>query len=53
MVHLGHNNDCFLSSPNDVGTYLDFEKEYPYLQQDLLYSNIGGETCRKDEETNR
>ena len=49
----GSHNDCFVSSPDDVGTYLDFEKEYPYLQADLLYSNIGGETCRIDTDTQR
>ncbi|ESO92669.1 hypothetical protein LOTGIDRAFT_162595 [Lottia gigantea] len=41
-----HHNDCFLSSDNDVGTYSDKAKEYPYLHKDSEYCIVGGETCR-------
>ncbi|KAK7115511.1 uncharacterized protein [Littorina saxatilis] len=42
----GHHNDCFLSSDNDVGTYVNKTVEYPFLNKDTRYCIIGGETCR-------
>ncbi len=45
MARIGHHNDCFLASDNDVGTYTDLENEYPYLEQETLYLPMGGETC--------
>ena len=43
---LGLHNDCFLSSVNDVGTYVDIEEEKRFLHNEGLYVPIGGETCR-------
>ena len=50
------SNDCFLSGPDDYGTYYDYgsstqpqrEANLPlrkYLQQDSRYIPVGGETC--------
>ena len=45
----GHHNDCFLSSPNDVGTYnrggLTMAQEVAYLAADTQHTLFGGETC--------
>lgn len=45
----GHHNDCFLSSPNDMGTYhregLTMAEELAYLEKDTLYTLFGGESC--------
>lgn len=47
---VGHINDCFVSSEDDVGTYqyepMDVLKEY--LEADTAYAPIGGETCAED-----
>jgi hypothetical protein len=44
---VGHVNDCFVSSEDDVGTYqyeaMDVLKDY--LEGDTAYTPIGGETC--------
>jgi hypothetical protein len=44
---VGHVNDCFVSSEDDVGTYqyepMDVLKDY--LESDTAYVPIGGETC--------
>jgi hypothetical protein len=44
---VGHINDCFVSSEDDVGTYqyepMDVLKDY--LESDTAYVPIGGETC--------
>ena len=49
IARTGHHNDCFLSSPNDMGTYnrggLTMTEEQAYLQSDALYTLFGGETC--------
>ncbi|MFN4198147.1 MAG: DUF4832 domain-containing protein [Flavobacterium sp.] len=45
IARLGHHNDCFLSSPNDVGTYSNINLEYPYLEQETRFLPMGGETC--------
>lgn len=42
----GHN-DCFVSSNNDVGTYLGGEKERNFWAEDTKYTIMGGETCEK------
>lgn len=53
---IGFHNDCFLSGPDDYGTYYDYgssvqpkkEANLPlrkYLQQDSRYVPVGGETC--------
>lgn len=51
LSRVGHLNDCFLSGPNDVGTYAYFsnnwplERELDYIGQESLYVPFGGETC--------
>ena len=49
IARTGHHNDCFLSSPNDVGTYnregLTMADEQAYLALETLYTPFGGETC--------
>lgn len=44
-ARLGHHNDCFLASPDDLGTYEDPAVEYPYLQDETRFLAMGGETC--------
>ena len=44
-TRIGHHNDCFLSSNNDVGTYENIATEYPYLEQETKYVPMGGESC--------
>ena len=50
VARVGHHNDCFLSSPVDVGTYergeMTREEEVAYLANETLYTAFGGETCR-------
>lgn len=41
---LGHHNDCFVSSENDVGTYHS-SSERPYVYTESRYTIWGGETC--------
>lgn len=45
-ARIGLHNDCFLSSENDVGTYLNIAEEKKYLHDEGLYTPMGGETCR-------
>ncbi len=53
---IGFHNDCFLSSPDDYGTFYDYgstnspKKEAnaelrKYLEEDSRYTPVGGETC--------
>ncbi len=49
LARIGHHNDCFLSSPTDVGTYEDIEKEKTYLHAETRHVPMGGETCAKAE----
>lgn len=55
-ARIGFHNDCFLSSPDDYGTYDDLgnsstPRQSPisamraYMQQDSKYVAVGGETC--------
>ena len=55
-ARIGFHNDCFLSSPDDYGTYYDYgnssspkkaanEILRKYLEQDSRYGPVGGETC--------
>lgn len=50
-ARIGHHNDCFLSNPDDMGTYQTFDiySTLPdlkkYLSEDTVYMPIGGETC--------
>ena len=46
-ARIGHHNDCFLSSPTDVGTYENTEAEKQYLHADTRFVPMGGETCAK------
>ena len=41
---IAHHNDCFVSSSNDVGTYLT-AYERTYLQEYSKYIAVRGETC--------
>jgi len=45
IARIAHHNDCFVSSPDDYGTYDDTLVEKPYLEADTRYTMIGGETC--------
>lgn len=42
---LGHHNDCFLASSNDVGTYVNVEEEKNYIENETRFVPLGGETC--------
>jgi len=56
IARIGFHNDCFLSAPDDQGTYWNYgsstepilnETEIlkPYASKDGKYTAIGGETC--------
>ncbi len=49
QARVGHHNDCFLSSDNDVGTYgreeASMAEEQAYLANASHYVPLGGETC--------
>jgi len=45
IARIAHHNDCFVSSPDDYGTYDDTLVEKAYLEADTRYTMIGGETC--------
>jgi hypothetical protein len=46
-AYVGHHNDCFLASSNDMGTYgADVTEEKNYLAADTLNVAMGGETCK-------
>lgn len=53
VARMGHHNDCFLSSPTDVGTYdrggSARAEETAYLAAETLYTVYGGESCRPHE----
>ncbi len=55
-ARLGFHNDCYLSSPDDYGTYYDYgsstqprqpalEALRNYISADTKYTAVGGETC--------
>jgi len=54
LARIGHLNDCFLSSPLDVGTYRhedegwSVERELNYIGTESPFVPYGGETCRLD-----
>ncbi len=52
VARVGHHNDCFLSSSDDVGTYnrggSTREQEAAYLAAETLHTVYGGETCSLD-----
>lgn len=49
VARVGHHNDCFLSSADDVGTYdrggMDRAGETAYLSEETLHTVFGGESC--------
>jgi len=45
IARVGHHNDCFLSSVDDYGTYVNASAEKQYISNDALYVPVGGETC--------
>lgn len=49
IARTGHHNDCFLSSPNDVGTYGrgddSRDDEVEYLAVETRFTVYGGESC--------
>ncbi|QDV72095.1 DUF4832 domain-containing protein [Botrimarina mediterranea] len=53
LSRVGHLNDCFLSSPNDVGTYVtpgwSRAREIGYIGGESRYAAHGGETCGRHE----
>lgn len=55
LARVGHLNDCFLSSADDVGTYRYIDKDWPiereldYIGGESRYVPFGGETCRLHE----
>lgn len=46
-ARIGGHNDCFVSSQNDVGTYIGGNKEREFWAEDTKYTVMGGETCEK------
>ncbi len=61
-ARVGHHNDCFVTSNNDLGTYGDFSDEgngsapadqverwMEYTAQESRYVVVGGETCDNTE----
>ena len=49
-ARIGHHNDCFVSSPSDVGTYPDDQIDFyrDYVGADTAFVPMGGETCAVD-----
>ncbi|WP_208394705.1 DUF4832 domain-containing protein [Mucilaginibacter gilvus] len=45
IARVGHHNDCFLSSDDDYGTYVNIPVEKQYVSNEALYVPVGGETC--------
>lgn len=44
-ARVGHHNDCFLASADDMGTYGSVSADKAYLGVENLYVPQGGETC--------
>lgn len=44
-ARVGHHNDCFLASADDMGTYGSVSADKAYLGAENLYVPQGGETC--------
>ena len=48
-ARIGHHNDCFLGSDDDVGTYgRPVEAGKQLVAADGLYTPVGGETCKRN-----
>ncbi len=54
LARIGYLNDCFLSSPDDVGTYRHrnqgwtVDREIAFIGAESRFVPFGGETCRVD-----
>ncbi|MDP9076290.1 MAG: DUF4832 domain-containing protein [Bacteroidota bacterium] len=46
IARVGQHNDCFLSSTDDYGTYVNVDVEKQYVSNEGLYVPVGGETCQ-------
>lgn len=44
-ARVGQHNDCFLTTQDDWGTYLNLSVDYPYMEAQTTYTAMGGETC--------
>jgi hypothetical protein len=44
-ARVGHHNDCFVASSDDLGTYSSVSADKTYLATENLYVPQGGETC--------
>lgn len=47
LSRIGHLNDCFLASEDDVGTY-QLPGEKAYAAADSAFTPVGGETCDRN-----
>ncbi|MGK3975956.1 DUF4832 domain-containing protein [Sorangium sp. So ce118] len=47
LSRVGHLNDCFLASDDDVGTY-QLPGEKAYAAADSAFAPVGGETCGRN-----
>ncbi|HMI07612.1 MAG TPA: DUF4832 domain-containing protein, partial [Flavobacterium sp.] len=45
LSRVAAHNDCFLSSSDDYGTYINATTDYTYLENQSKYTFDGGETC--------
>lgn len=45
IARVGQHNDCFLSSDDDYGTYVNAAVEKQFISNEALYVPVGGETC--------
>jgi hypothetical protein len=52
LARAGFNNDCFLASTDDQGTYEDTAEDYPFLRQQTKWTITGGETCAVSSRSN-
>jgi hypothetical protein len=48
LARIGHFNDCFVASPDDIGTYSNITEDKNYLEAETKYLPNGGETCTDD-----
>jgi hypothetical protein len=49
QARVGHHNDCFLSGPDDTGTYHPIGQKsamQSYLERMSEFTGVGGETCQ-------
>jgi hypothetical protein len=48
-ARVGSTNLCLLSSPDDLGTYINVEKDKKWMNLDNLFVPMSGETCSAKE----